>query len=102
MEQRKSNGKEDWRAAGSPRLSETVYGTYECDGGTSFYSYRMVYTQESIRVLDLRIVANAGVNIGHLQQLLGAIERAITIGAIINDEYSPPELRERLREGLND
>lgn len=89
MEQRKSNGKEDWRAAGSPRLSETVYGTYECDGGTSFYSYRMVYTQESIRVLDLRLVS-ADVQIdGKLRRILRA--RAYAQG--VESGYYAGEIR---------
>lgn len=49
------------------------------------YTYRVVHTQESIRLLDMRVTANAGIDLGHLQLVFGAIERRVITDAAINE-----------------
>lgn len=56
MEQREQNDSEDWRTGRPIRVEEDVRGTVERDGRTSGYAYHLVYTQESVRVLDMRLV----------------------------------------------
>lgn len=57
MEQGKPNDSVD-RVEGRPsRVSEYVYGKVEWDGNVGSYSYHLVYTQESVRLLDLRLVS---------------------------------------------
>lgn len=76
MEQGEQNDKEDWRARGPVRVEEDVRGTVERDGRTSRYAYHLVYTQESVRVLDMRLVHPMPGLPGHLSRVLrGRIAR---------------------------
>lgn len=71
------------------------------------FSYLVVHTQKSIRLLDLRIAADDGVDFRHLQQLLRAIEGSLTVDcalAILRDDYTDIRRsvdRRGWTEGLN-
>lgn len=56
MEQRKSDDTEDPGETGPTRIREHVDGQVTGYGGTCRYSYHLVYTQESLRVLDMRSI----------------------------------------------
>lgn len=54
MEQREQNDKRNRIEGGSACIYETIEGAYYGDGAVVRYSYRLVYTQESLWVLDMR------------------------------------------------
>lgn len=54
MDEKQQNDTENLREAGSPRIYETVEGEALGYGEPCVYSYRLVYTQESLWVLDMR------------------------------------------------
>lgn len=49
------------------------------------YSYSVVHTQESIRLLDLRIASDDGIALGYLPLIFGAIDKGIVTGAILDE-----------------
>lgn len=72
MEQGKSDDSEDREARGSYGILETVHGEVYGNGEPCEYSYRMVYTQESIRVLDLRFIPADVPTYRLVRRILGA------------------------------
>lgn len=54
MDETEQNDTENRRETGPIRVVETVRGQIDGNGKLGVYSYTVVYTQESLRVLDLR------------------------------------------------
>lgn len=55
MDETEQNDTEDRREGRPIRVVETVRGQIDGNGKLGSYSYTVVYTQESLRVLDLRL-----------------------------------------------
>lgn len=72
MEQGKQDDKENRREGRRARVSEDVRGSIDWYGATCLYSYHVVYTQESVWVLDLRLVPAESDLLGHLRGILRA------------------------------
>lgn len=63
MEQRKQDDKSDFGEAGPLRVDEDIRGQITWDGRTCQYAYHLVYAQESVWMLDMRLVsADAGLS----------------------------------------
>lgn len=58
--------------------------TTEGDREPISYTYRVVHTQESVRLLDLRVASNAGVDFRHIQQLLGSIAAGLHVDVALD------------------
>lgn len=56
----------------------------ESDRKPIVYSYRVVHTQESVRLLDLRVASDAGVDFRHIQQLLGSVAAGLHIDVALD------------------
>ena len=68
-------------------------------GGTGVFAYRLVHTQESVRMLDLRLDFSDGINVVSLGRLLRDVERRIVESAV-RTEFALAA--SRTREALND
>lgn len=51
-------------------------------GGAGVFAYRLVHTQKSVRLLDLRLDFPSGINVVSLGRLLRALERHIVEQAV--------------------
>lgn len=68
-------------------------------GGTGVFAYRLVHSQESVRLLDLRLDFADGINVVSVGRLLRAIERGIVESAVKTEFELAASGR---REALND
>lgn len=62
-----------------------IVRAFEGDRKPIEYSYSVVHAQESIRLLDLRVASDAGIDLGYLQQLFRAIEARVVLDAAIRE-----------------
>lgn len=95
MDEGKQDDTENIGSHRSVRVYETVRGKVESDGSSWEYSYTVVYTQESVWVLDMRSVPAVPGNDRFIRGLLGTRVR--------NEGYDSSCIRfiGGGREGLN-
>lgn len=85
MEQSKQNDSEDWGKGRSIRVVEDIRGEVTRDGRVSRYAYHLVYAQESVRVLDMRLVSPSPGLPGHLFRVLRR--------RLLDEGYGPDQIR---------